>query len=357
MRLDARFNVRGGIYTTVVAEHRKKGWRGESRCSKAPALPVREAARAARPAAPKPGRADQSVDRRAEASDAARWSRTRSPARLDGLAAYPPTAGTPELREAIAGVAGAAATASRRSTRRPRCCRSTARARRCSPSRRPCSIRRARRASCAPIRSTRSTKARRCSPAPRPVIRRRPTSLERRAAPLRLLARQPDRQGAWRWRTGSGCSSCPTATASSSPPTSATPRSTSTRPPLGALQAARQLDATDFRSLVVFSSLSKRSNAPGMRSGFVAGDAALLKKFLLYRTYHGSAMSLAVQQASIAAWNDEAARAARTAACTRRNSTRCCRCSGSRRAAPTAASTCGCSTPIDDAEFVRRLHA
>jgi N-succinyldiaminopimelate aminotransferase len=57
--------------------------------------------------------------------------------------------------------------------------------------------------------------------------------------------------------------------------------------------------------LVVFSSLSKRSNVPGMRSGFVAGDAEVLKKFLLYRTYHGGAMSLAVQAASIAAWNDE----------------------------------------------------
>jgi N-succinyldiaminopimelate aminotransferase len=58
--------------------------------------------------------------------------------------------------------------------------------------------------------------------------------------------------------------------------------------------------------LVSFSSLSKRSNAPGMRSGFVAGDAAILQRFLLYRTYHGSAMSLPVQQASIAAWGDEA---------------------------------------------------
>src|SRR5258708_36054234 len=55
----------------------------------------------------------------------------------------------------------------------------------------------------------------------------------------------------------------------------------------------------------VFSSLSKRSNVPGMRSGFVAGDADLLKGFLLYRTYHGSAMSIAVQRASIAAWGDE----------------------------------------------------
>jgi N-succinyldiaminopimelate aminotransferase len=76
------------------------------------------------------------------------------------------------------------------------------------------------------------------------------------------------------------------------------------RPPLGALEAAFQLKR-DFKRLVVFSSLSKRSNAPGMRSGFVAGDAALLEKFRLYRTYHGSAMSLAVQKASIAAWNDE----------------------------------------------------
>ncbi len=76
--------------------------------------------------------------------------------------------------------------------------------------------------------------------------------------------------------------------------------------PLGALEAAQQLGRTDFRNLVVFSSLSKRSNVPGMRSGFVAGDAAILKKFLLYRTYHGSAMSPMVQAASIAAWNDEA---------------------------------------------------
>ena len=76
--------------------------------------------------------------------------------------------------------------------------------------------------------------------------------------------------------------------------------------PLGALDAAQRLGLKDFTRLVIFSSLSKRSNAPGMRSGFVAGDAALLKQFLLYRTYHGSATSVAVQRASIAAWNDEA---------------------------------------------------
>ncbi|HQP67236.1 MAG TPA: succinyldiaminopimelate transaminase, partial [Quisquiliibacterium sp.] len=77
-------------------------------------------------------------------------------------------------------------------------------------------------------------------------------------------------------------------------------------PPMGALQAAHALGRHDYRRLVVFSSLSKRSNVPGMRSGFVAGDAQLLKAFLLYRTYHGSAMSPPVQAASIAAWNDEA---------------------------------------------------
>jgi len=76
-------------------------------------------------------------------------------------------------------------------------------------------------------------------------------------------------------------------------------------PPLGALQAAQAL-GRDRRNLVVLTSLSKRSNVPGMRSGFVAGDAAILKQFLLYRTYHGSAMSPVVQHASVAAWNDEA---------------------------------------------------
>jgi N-succinyldiaminopimelate aminotransferase len=76
-------------------------------------------------------------------------------------------------------------------------------------------------------------------------------------------------------------------------------------PPLGGLQAAHRLGRTDFKNLVTFTSLSKRSNVPGMRSGFCAGDAALIKQFLLYRTYHGSAMSPVVQTASIAAWNDE----------------------------------------------------
>ncbi len=77
-------------------------------------------------------------------------------------------------------------------------------------------------------------------------------------------------------------------------------------PPLGGLEAAAALGRTDFKNLVAFTSLSKRSNVPGLRSGFVAGDAALMKAFLLYRTYHGSAMSPVVQAASIAAWQDEA---------------------------------------------------
>ena len=76
-------------------------------------------------------------------------------------------------------------------------------------------------------------------------------------------------------------------------------------PPLGGLEAAHRLGRTGFRNLVAFTSLSKRSNVPGMRSGFVAGDAALIRQFLLYRTYHGSAMSPVVQAASIAAWADE----------------------------------------------------
>lgn len=76
-------------------------------------------------------------------------------------------------------------------------------------------------------------------------------------------------------------------------------------PPLGSLRAAAQLGRDGYPRLVAFGSLSKRSSVPGMRSGFVAGDAELIKQFLLYRTYHGSAMSVAVQRASIAAWNDE----------------------------------------------------
>jgi N-succinyldiaminopimelate aminotransferase len=124
------------------------------------------------------------------------------------------------------------------------------------------------------------------------------------------------------------------------------------RPPLGALEAAFRLRRS-YERLVVFSSLSKRSNAPGMRSGFVAGDAALLEKFRLYRTYHGSAMSLAVQKASIAAWNDEEhvrenrrLYAEKFDAVLRLLKTE----------PPQGGFYVWLRTPIDDTEFVRRLH-
>jgi N-succinyldiaminopimelate aminotransferase len=76
-------------------------------------------------------------------------------------------------------------------------------------------------------------------------------------------------------------------------------------PPLGGLEAAQLLGRNDFQRLIALTSLSKRSNVPGLRSGFVAGDANIIQQFLLYRTYHGSAMSPVVQAASIAAWDEE----------------------------------------------------
>lgn len=128
-------------------------------------------------------------------------------------------------------------------------------------------------------------------------------------------------------------------------------------PPLGALEAAHKLGRSAYQRVVAFSSLSKRSNAPGMRSGFVAGDAELLKKFLLYRTYHGSAMSVAVQQASIAAWNDEK----------HVQENRRMYAEKYRKVLPLIQAPLATEmpdggfylwmrTPIDDAEFVRRLH-
>ena len=130
------------------------------------------------------------------------------------------------------------------------------------------------------------------------------------------------------------------------------------RPPLGALAAAQALGRDGYPRLLSFGSLSKRSNAPGLRSGYVAGDAALVKSFLLYRTYHGSAMSPAVATASLAAWSDEehvrenrAVYAAKFTALT-----------------PQVASVAECSRPDaafylwarvgdDDAGFARRLYA
>jgi N-succinyldiaminopimelate aminotransferase len=125
-------------------------------------------------------------------------------------------------------------------------------------------------------------------------------------------------------------------------------------PPLGALEAARKL-GRGFERLVAFSSLSKRSNAPGMRSGFVAGDAGLLKNFLLYRTYHGSAMSLAVQKASIAAWSDEAHVAENRRLYAEKFRAVLPVVPGAQM--PQGGFYLWLRTPIDDAEFTRRLHA
>ena len=108
----------------------------------------------------------------------------------------------------------------------------------------------------------------------------------------------------------------------------------------------------------MFSSLSKRSNAPGLRSGFVAGDAALIKAFLLYRTYHGSAMSPAVAAASRVAWNDEAhVRANRSEYAAKFRALQPRLAPVLPCAMPDAAFYLWARTPIDDAEFARRLYA
>jgi N-succinyldiaminopimelate aminotransferase len=130
------------------------------------------------------------------------------------------------------------------------------------------------------------------------------------------------------------------------------------RPPLGSLAAAQALGRDGFPRLISFGSLSKRSNAPGLRSGYVAGDVALLKAFLLYRTYHGSAMSPAVASASLAAWNDEAHVRANRAQYARKFS----------QLTPRVAAVCPTRQPDaafylwarvgdDDADFARRLYA
>jgi N-succinyldiaminopimelate aminotransferase len=129
------------------------------------------------------------------------------------------------------------------------------------------------------------------------------------------------------------------------------------QPPLGALEAAFKLKRHRYPRLVAFSSLSKRSNAPGMRSGFVAGDAELLEKFLLYRTYHGSAMSIAVQKASIAAWNDEEhVRENRRLYAEKFKAVLPLLEDPLKAEMPEGGFYLWMPTPIDDAEFVRRLH-
>jgi N-succinyldiaminopimelate aminotransferase len=130
------------------------------------------------------------------------------------------------------------------------------------------------------------------------------------------------------------------------------------KPPQGALAVAHALGRSAFPRVVSFGSLSKRSNTPGLRSGYVAGDATLIKAFLLYRTYHGSAMSPAVAAASLAAWNDEehvranrAAYAAKFALLQPRLA------SALPCSMPDAAFYLWAAAPGDDAQFARRLFA
>jgi N-succinyldiaminopimelate aminotransferase len=128
-------------------------------------------------------------------------------------------------------------------------------------------------------------------------------------------------------------------------------------PPLGALEAARKL-GRGYERLVAFSSLSKRSNSPGMRSGFVAGDPELIARFLLYRTYHGSAMSLAVQRASVAAWQDEAhVRENRRLYAEKFRAVLPLIRGPLETRMPDGGFYLWLRTPIDDAEFARRLQA
>ncbi|MDR1661504.1 MAG: succinyldiaminopimelate transaminase [Azoarcus sp.] len=128
--------------------------------------------------------------------------------------------------------------------------------------------------------------------------------------------------------------------------------------PLGALEAAHKLGRRDYRNIVMFTSLSKRSNAPGLRSGFVAGDAQILEKFLLYRTYQGCQMNPAVQAASTAAWGDET-HVTENRALYREKFARIVPMLepwlGVRQ--PEAGFYLWARTPVPDTEFVRRLHA
>ncbi len=128
-------------------------------------------------------------------------------------------------------------------------------------------------------------------------------------------------------------------------------------PPLGALDAAQQLGRSGFPRLVVFNSLSKRSNVPGLRSGYVAGDATLLEKFLLYRTYHGSAMNPAAQAASAAAWSDETHVVENRRLYAQKFSSSIALMSGAMAVQmPDAGFYLWIKTPISDTEFTKRLY-
>lgn len=129
-------------------------------------------------------------------------------------------------------------------------------------------------------------------------------------------------------------------------------------PPPGLLEAAAVMGRTDYARCVVFHSLSKRSNAPGLRSGFVAGDAAVLERFLLYRTYHGCAMPMPVQAASTRAWSDESHVVANRSAYRAKLAAVLDVLVGCLDLSPPAASFyLWPRTPVADTDFARRLFA
>jgi N-succinyldiaminopimelate aminotransferase len=129
-------------------------------------------------------------------------------------------------------------------------------------------------------------------------------------------------------------------------------------PPPGLLQASAAMGDPQYRNCVVFHSLSKRSNLPGLRSGFVAGDSAILQDFLLYRTYHGCAMPLHHQLASIAAWQDETHVVANRDLYRAKFSAVLEQLQGHMAvSAPQAGFYLWPKTPISDTEFARRLYA
>ena len=142
-----------------------------------------------------------------------------------------------------------------------------------------------------------------------------------------VLARQSHRRGAVAGLPEARARAGRDATTSSSPRTSATPSCTSTNraaaQPAAAARESRPQDR--FERCMVFHSLSKRSSLPGLRSGFVAGDPALMRRFLLYRTYHGCAMPVPTQLASVAAWGDDAHVAANRAPVPGKIRRACCR--------------------------------
>ncbi len=129
-------------------------------------------------------------------------------------------------------------------------------------------------------------------------------------------------------------------------------------PPPGLLQAAVAVGNSEFSRCVVFHSLSKRSSVPGLRSGFVAGDAALLERYFLYRTYHGCALPLPTQYASLTAWSDEAHVAAIRQSYRERLTAAAAILGGVLKVSvPPAGFYFWLKTPGDDLEFAKRLFA